>query len=80
MSRVMLAITKRRSSVQQPVVRYYGKNAVSEFGTLSLKFIRDKMIENGLARKTINTRITVIPGGLLSLTHEKPLFFRFVVF
>jgi integrase len=44
----------------RPVVRYYGKNVVSEFGTLSLKFVRDKMIEGGLARKTINNRVTVI--------------------
>ena len=44
----------------QPVVRHYGKNIVSEFGTLSLKFVRDKMVESGLTRNTINTRITVV--------------------
>ena len=36
----------------QPVVRYYGKNIVSEFGTVSLKFVRDKMIEGGLTGNT----------------------------
>jgi integrase len=38
----------------EPLIRHYGKNAVSEFGPRSLLFIRDKWVENGIARKTIN--------------------------
>ena len=30
-----------------PVVRHYGKSTVSEFGVLSLQFIRDKLIDAG---------------------------------
>ena len=38
----------------EPFVRHYGKNAISEFGPLSLVFVRDKWVEQGLARKTCN--------------------------
>ena len=44
----------------ESVVRYYGKNYVSEFGPLSLVFIRDKWVDNGIARKTINRWTGVI--------------------
>jgi len=43
-----------------PLVRHYGKNTVSEFGSLSLKFVRDGLIAEGLVRSTINARINVI--------------------
>jgi len=43
-----------------PLIRHYGKNAVSEFGPLSLKFIRDGLIAEDLVRSTINARINVI--------------------
>ena len=43
-----------------PVVQYYGTQPVSVFGPLALKYVREKMIESGLARETINTRINVI--------------------
>ena len=43
-----------------PLIRHYGKNTVSEFGPLSLKFIRDGLIAEKLVRSTINARINVI--------------------
>jgi hypothetical protein len=43
-----------------PLVRHYGKNAVSEFGPLSLKFVRDGLVAESLARSTINARINII--------------------
>ena len=43
-----------------PVVKHYGNNAVSDFTPLALIFIRDKWIEAGIARKTINRWVTII--------------------
>jgi integrase len=43
-----------------PVIQHYGKNSVSEFGPLSLKFIREIMVKEQLARSTINSRIGII--------------------
>lgn len=43
-----------------PVVLHYGKKSVSDFGPLSLKFIREKMIESNLTRKHINKRVAII--------------------
>ena len=43
-----------------PLIRHYGKNAVSEFGPISLKFIRDGLIAEKLVRSTINARINII--------------------
>ncbi len=37
-----------------PLVRHYGGNGVSDFGPLSLVFLRDKWIEAGTKRETIN--------------------------
>jgi integrase len=37
-----------------PVVRHYGRESISDFGPLSLVFIRDKWVDAGIARKTIN--------------------------
>jgi len=44
----------------KPFIQHYDKKAVSEFGPLSLKWIRDKWIEQGLARKTINQWCAII--------------------
>jgi integrase len=38
----------------EPIVRHYGGESISDFGPLSLVFIRDKWVEAGIARKTIN--------------------------
>jgi len=43
-----------------PVVQFYGQRPVSEFGPLSLKFIRDKMIESNFTRTHINKRVLII--------------------
>jgi hypothetical protein len=43
-----------------PLIRHYGKNAVSEFGPISLKFIRDGLIAENLVRSTVNARINII--------------------
>ena len=40
-----------------PLVRYYGSKLVSEFGPLSLKFIRDKWIARRHSRHTISKRV-----------------------
>ena len=39
-----------------PLVRHYGKNTVSEFGPLSLKFIRDGLIAQNLVRSIRQSR------------------------
>ena len=62
----------------EPVIRFYGKNIVSEFGPLSLVFIRDKWVENGIARKTINRWIGIVKqmfqwGGHLRIGRSKCL-------
>ena len=46
--------------VVRPLVLLYGDSAVSKFGPLALKAVREDMIRSGLARNTINTRITLI--------------------
>ena len=43
-----------------PLVAHYGSKSVSEFGPLSLVFIRDKWVESGIARETINRRVDII--------------------
>jgi len=43
-----------------PLVRHYGKNPVSEFGPISLKFVREKLIDENLTRATINSKINII--------------------
>jgi len=43
-----------------PVVQHYGSKSISEFGPLSLKFIREKMLELNLTRTHINKRVAVI--------------------
>ena len=43
-----------------PVVRYYGKKSVSEFGPTSLVFIREQWVKTGIARQTINSRVNLI--------------------
>ncbi len=42
------------------IVRWYGQSPVSEFGPLALQFVRNKLIEAGHVRKTINDRICCI--------------------
>jgi len=44
----------------EPFIHHYGRNSVSEFGPLSLMFIRDQWVKRGLARKTINQWCTTI--------------------
>jgi integrase len=41
-------------------VQHYGKNTVSDFGPLSLVFLRDKWVESGKARKSINRYTAII--------------------
>ena len=36
-----------------PLVRHYGRNTVSEFGPLSLKFIRERLIEENLVEQQL---------------------------
>ena len=43
-----------------PVVKHYGTKSVFNFGPLSLTFIRDKWVEAGIARKTINRWTDII--------------------
>ena len=43
-----------------PVVQYYGKNTVSEFAPLALVFVRDKWVESGISRQTINRWVGII--------------------
>ena len=44
----------------RPLVEKYGNQKVSTFGPRTLKQHREKLIESGLARSTINTRINII--------------------
>jgi len=43
-----------------PLTEHYGSKSVSDFGPLSLAFIRDKWVESGLARETINRWVNII--------------------
>ena len=43
-----------------PVLKYYGKNLVSEFGSRSLLFIIEKWVDAGIARKTVNRWVAAI--------------------
>ncbi len=43
-----------------PLVRHYGSNPVSDFGPLSLVFVRDKWVEAGTARETINRWVNIV--------------------
>lgn len=43
-----------------PVVRIYGTLPVTEFGPLSLKFVREKWVEEHLARSTVNSRVRIV--------------------
>ncbi len=43
-----------------PVVRWCGQHPISDFGPLALQFVRDKLIETGYVRKTINDRISCV--------------------
>ena len=43
-----------------PIAQYYGKNVVSDFGPLSLKFIVDKWVDAGIAHPTVNRWTTMI--------------------
>jgi len=43
-----------------PVSKYYDTKPVSDFGPLSLVFIRDKWVEAGIARKTINRWVSIV--------------------
>jgi integrase len=44
----------------RPLVKFYGETLVSNFGPLALKAVREDMVRSGLARRTVNTRITLI--------------------
>jgi integrase len=63
-----LKTQKTRSKVEQikfrltvaAVRELYGRKAVSEFGPLALKAVRQKMIEAGLSRQSINERVNRI--------------------
>jgi len=55
----------------KPFIQYYGKNCVSAFGPLSLVFIRDKWVDQGLGRETINRWCAVIKKAVKwSVAHE----------
>lgn len=45
------------------IVRWYGNEPVSKFGPLALQFVREKLIEAGSVRKTINDRVACIVGA-----------------
>ena len=63
---------ERYRLVLELVVKYYGKRAVSAFGPLALKFIREQMIESGtLCRNTINDRIDCIRAFFRWLVSEE---------
>jgi len=44
----------------RPVKQLYGRTVAAEFNPRSLKVVRDAMIESGLARNTINNRVSRI--------------------
>jgi len=41
-------------------VKHYGKESTNNFGPLSLVFLQDKWVEQGLGRKTVNKSVRVI--------------------
>ena len=41
----------------RPVTAMYGKAPISEFGPLALKAVRQTMVDDGLSRKVVNSRI-----------------------
>jgi integrase len=46
----------------RPLKQLYGHTRACEFGPLALKALRDKLIEEGLSRKLINSRVGKIRG------------------
>lgn len=44
----------------RPVVELYGRGRVAEFGPRALKAVREQMIECGLSRRVINSRVNRI--------------------
>jgi hypothetical protein len=42
------------------IIRWYGQSTVSEFGPRALQFVRNKLIDAGYVRKTVNDRISCI--------------------
>lgn len=44
----------------RPLLRFYADTPVSEFGPIALKAVRTAFVDEGLSRKTINTRINLI--------------------
>ena len=50
----------RSAAILGTVVSLYGKSCVSEFSPTSVLFIRDKWVDSGIARKTVNYRVGVI--------------------
>lgn len=51
---------ERIKQAVRPLKELYGSSRATAFGPLSLKAVRQRMIESGLARKTINFRIGTI--------------------
>ena len=43
-----------------PLIQHYAQHSVSEFGPLSLVFVRDKWVEAGISRETINEWVRTI--------------------
>ncbi len=55
----------------RPVKQLYGRTVAAEFNPRSLKVVRDAMIESGLARNTINNRVSRIRRMFRWATEEE---------
>lgn len=49
---------ERYTIIVRPLVSIYGNFPVAKFGPLALKAVREDMVQSGLARNTVNRRIT----------------------
>ena len=45
------------------LTKHYGNESVENFGPLSLEFLQEKWVEQGLARQTVNKNVCVIKKG-----------------